>query len=149
MIEFPDASPTFGENSPEAKVYAYVKDLLHTLGPQLYSVSLASVADALGWSSDPELRSAIVRALDQLALGRPSILKRQFLLWPTDSGDEVLQEPLGQVSDLEIRRALESNTLVLPETGERVHDFIDRITVEYIVRGNASDPLTANVAEKT
>lgn len=134
MIQFPEASPSFGENSPEARVYAHVQNLLTTLGAQLHSVSLASVADALGWSSDRELRRAIVRALDQLSFGEPSILERHFLLWPSEDDDAVLSEPLGQISDLEMRRALESEVLTLAETGEQVTDFMDRITVEYVLR---------------
>lgn len=134
MIRFPDARQTFGEKSPEARVYAHVQDLLSTLGPQLHSVSLASVADALGWSKDRELRSAIVRALDQLSFGEPSILERHFLLWPNEVSDEVLSEPIGHISDLEMRRALEAKVLILEETGEEVTDFIDRVTVEYTLR---------------
>lgn len=134
MIQFPDASPIFGDSSPETRVYAHVRGLLATLGTQLHSVSLASVADALGWQSDRELRRAIVRALDQLAFGEPSILERHFLVWPVEDDDSVLSEPLGQISDLEMRRALESNILNLPETGEQVTDFLDRVTVEYVLR---------------
>lgn len=134
MIPFPEASLTFGENSPENRVYAHVKGLLDTLGVQLHAVSLASVADALGWTEDRELKKAIVRALDQLSFGEPSILERHFLLWPSEDDSDVLSEPIGQISDLEMRQALESNILTIAATGEQVSDFLDRITVEYILR---------------
>jgi hypothetical protein len=134
VIQFPDARPVFGENSPEARVYAYVQEMLRALGTQLHTVSLGSVADALGWTHDLDKRKAIVRALDQLAFGEASVLERHFLLWSDHPDPEVLESPISQISDLEMRRALETNLLTLSETGEQISDFMNRISVEYVLR---------------
>ena len=131
--KFPDASRVFGPESAEARVYAHVEALLSKLGPQFRSVSLGSVAHALGWSTDAALNKAIVRALDQLSYGETAVLERQFLLWPVEHSPEVLAEPQCRISELEMRRALESNVLVVSQTGEQVRDFLDRVTVEYVV----------------
>lgn len=134
MPNLPDAAQVFGAEAPEARVYEHVIGLLRTLGGHFHSVSLSSVADALGWANDLERKKAIVRALDQLAFGKEPILERQFLLWPADeNSDEVLAGPECRVSELEMRRALLENALVVEKTGEVVPDFLDRVTVEYIV----------------
>ncbi len=149
MIEFPDARPVFGEGSPESRVYAHLHELMAKLGPQLHAVSLVTVADALGWGNDKDLRKAIVRALDQLTFGESSLLERHFLLWPGDQSSEVLEEPLAQISNLEMRRALETNQLVVNETGETVQDFLSRISVEYVVRNDVREQLRAHQVKQS
>jgi hypothetical protein len=144
VIDFPDPRRAFGEASLEASVYTYLHALMDTLGPQLHTVSLVSVADALGWSHDKELRNVIVRALEELTFGEPSLFERHFFLWPEKQDSEVLEQPLAQVSDLEMRRALETNQLVVIETGEVVKDFVSRISVEYVVRDDVSKQLHAH-----
>ena len=60
-----------------------------------------------------------------------------------------MEEPLAQISNLEMRRALETNQLVVNETGETVQDFLSRISVEYVVRNDVREQLRAHQVKQS
>jgi len=68
------------------------------------------------------------------------VLERQFKLMPAigryaDNTDAV------DLSEEEVRRAVEANVLVLGASGQEVPDFLDRIQVSYAVRPPVRDAL--------
>jgi hypothetical protein len=118
----------------ERQVCAYVFQALRSLKDQFNEVTLGAVATALNWTQDREGQRAIVRVLDYLSFGEmPPILERRFFLWSSGTSNEVLEEPLCELTDAEIRQALEEELLVVPTTGEQLHNFQDYITVVYMV----------------
>lgn len=122
----------FSKDKREGKVCSFVFERLSQLKEQFDSVTLGSVAVALGWSEDAEGKRAIANALDYLAFGEVPVLERRFELWPAES-DAVLEQPLCELSDQQVKKALEQNVLIVPTTGEAITDFADHISVVYLV----------------
>lgn len=123
----------FPPGTREQEVCSFVFDRLELLRGQFDSLTLGSVATALGWLGDSDGQTAIARALDYLAFGDVQILERRFVLWPAAVGEAVLEEPICELSDAEVRRALEEKVLIVPTTGEPVHGFMEQVGVVYSV----------------
>ena len=121
---------SFPVDTREGQVCAYVFDRLETLKAHFDSLTLGAVSTALKWSGDAEGRKAIVKALDSLTYGRVQIFERRYELWSDDSS-AILDHPICELSDEDIRDALSNNYLIV--NGEKVHSFLDRITVVYVV----------------
>jgi hypothetical protein len=123
----------FPEGTRENEVCAYVFERLDKLKEQLDSVTLATVANALGWEGDVDGKKAIAKALDYLTFGDVPLLERKFALWSADVSDEVLETPICELTDSDVRTALERQVLVVPTTGQSIKNFADQVTVFYLV----------------
>lgn len=123
---------TFSQDTLEVKVCGYVFSLLLKLGGQFDSVSLGSVLHALKWQPDFTHKRAIATALDFLTQSDTAIFERRYELWD-DSDEDVLDMPICEFSQEDIRLALEVNELICPKTGEIIPNFLDRVTVLYVV----------------
>jgi hypothetical protein len=130
---FDRVSSFFPPDSKERRVCSYVLQRLCELKNQFTEVNLASVADALGWMSDGESKAAIARSLDYLVYGDFPLLERKFRFWPAEDSGQVLDDYICDLSELDVRLALEANVLIDPTTGEEILEFLDRITVLYEV----------------
>lgn len=117
----------------EGEVHAYILRRIDDLKEQFDNVTLGSVATALSWTESEEGCKAIVNVLDSLTYGYIKIFYREFSLWG-DSNDEVMQEPIAILSSNDVRKALEENCLYF--NGTPIDDFLDRITVMYVVRND-------------
>jgi hypothetical protein len=123
----------FASDRRESEVCAFVFCRLQQLHEHFDSVTLGSIAADLGWAGDQARVSAIARALDYLAFGGLPLLERRFQLWPAELSGDVLETPSSEFSDFDIRNALETNSLMDPNTGELVPDFLNRVQVIYLV----------------
>ncbi len=146
---FDRVSSFFPPESKERKVCAYVLQRLFELKDQFREVNLTSIADALGWKSDVESKAAILRSLDYLAYGEVPLLERKFRFWPVEDSGQVLDDCICDLSELDVRHALEANVLIDPTTGDEVHEFLDRITVLYEVSEFAHSLLETGHGEKS
>lgn len=122
----------FPKDMREGQVCSFVFERLNQLKDQFDSVTLGSVAIALGWGNDAEGKRAIATALDYLAFGDVPVLERRFELWPSQ-GNSILEQPLCELTDKQVKRALEQDFLIDPTTGEPIAHFADHITVVYLV----------------
>lgn len=134
-----EAERAFPGDSFEMTVCRYIFRRLAEIGPAADHFDLGSVASALGWHSSDQTR-AIVSALDFLSFCSRPVLSRHFALWG-DNSDEILEQPIAELSDEAIRQALETNELINPVTGESIPDFTNRITVEYSLESNTATVL--------
>lgn len=141
-----NAEAVFPQGSPEATVCAYVFEQLEHLRDGFDSITPHAIANALRWKDDPARRRAIVRALDFLACGQEPLLERRFQLWAPDASDEILEDPLCFLSDSDMRAAVEQDTLINPETGEEVPDFLHHVTIIYVVTDLAKRDSLAGLA---
>jgi hypothetical protein len=136
---------TFSEDEREGLVCTYVFSRLEQLENQFDRVTLESVATALEWLNDTEGQRAIARALDGLAYGEVQILERKYEFW-SENNLEVLDQPICEFSDEEIRNALSEKFLIVG--GEKILDFLDRVTVSYIVTEHAHQLATSKGSKK-
>lgn len=127
---------TFPDNAPEVEVCQYVFHLVEVLGVDFSRISLGEVASGLGWIKDSSKKEAIARAMDFLSKGSQSIFERRYELWAEEE-DEILDEPIYELSHNEIRTALEQGALIVD--GEEVVNFLDRVHVFYSLRMEGSD----------
>ncbi|OWQ87682.1 hypothetical protein CDN99_17430 [Roseateles aquatilis] len=138
-----EVNHVFAPDRREGQVCAFVFHRLSQLHEHFDSVTLGSVAIELGWADDREGATAIARALDYLAYGTVPLLERRFQLWSQHQTGEVLEAPVCELSDADIRSALETQSLIDPSTGESVADFLNRVQVVYVVT-----PLAHELAAK-
>lgn len=111
----------------------YVFQQLEHLRDGFDSVTPHAVANALHWADDAAKRRAVVAALDFLSSGQRPILERRFELWAPQPSGDVLEEPVCYLSASDMRTAIEEGTLANPVTGENIPDFLQYVTIVYIV----------------
>lgn len=133
------AKEVFPSGTPEAAVCAYVFDQFNRLGKHFRNITPHAVANALKLLDEDTNRRAVMSALDYLAFGPIPILERRFELWRHGDSDEVLEEPICELSVSDMRNALEGKFPIDPTTGEAIPDFLNRVTVIYIVTKSARE----------
>lgn len=127
-----ESQRVFGSDSLEWQVLSYFYGLLDKLGANFEGITLGGVASDLSWYSDQSRRVAISSALDYLASRFPPLLVRRYELWGEDT-QEVLGQPICTLSDDDIREALETNELINPISGRAVPNFLDLVSVIYVL----------------
>lgn len=137
---------TFPRDHREGQVCSLIIKRLSELKEGFEGVTLGSVAADLGWY-DAEGKRAIATALDYLSYGEVPLLERRFELWPAETG-EVLAQPICSLDEDVIRRALETNVLLVPSTGEELHDFKKQVSVHYAVTAFALGLVSRDGAKK-
>ena len=141
-----EAKNVFPQGTPEGEVCCYVFNLLGKLGSQLDSFTLGSIASDLQWHGIPERRRAIARALDFLASGNPSVLELQYELWLDEPGNQILEEST-RLSVEDVRFALENGELIVPSSGASIDNFMDLITVLYVVTEEAKQAVASEASK--
>jgi len=111
---------------------SYFYGLLDKVGANFEGITLGGVATDLNWYSDQSQKVAISSALDYLASRFPPLLVRRYELWGEDK-QEVLDQPICILSDDDIREALETNELINPISGRAVPNFLDLVSVSYVL----------------
>jgi hypothetical protein len=123
----------FPAGTPEAVVFEWFFERLARLRRQFDSITVATVAVQLQMQNDTVGKKAVAHALDFLADGPLALLERKYLLWADGSDLDVLEVPVRELSDAEVKQALGSGVLRLEDEGIEVQDFLDKVSVVYEV----------------
>lgn len=134
-----EVSKLLPEDALEVEVYRYLLHRFKTLGRQFERLTLGGVAADLGWTEDRARSTALTNALELLASASPPLLERRFELWSDMPSHETLEEPINELSEEQVRTAIEIGELIDPDTGETFKDFRNRITVVYLVTEEARE----------
>ena len=126
------AFEVFDPDECKGQVCKLVFEKLRRHGDHFESLDLHAVISALNWQDTGDRKRAVARALDFLAFGSAPVLERMFEFLPL-SGESKLKQHAIEISEEAIRHALETQLLVVGETGEETGDFIDRVNVSYRV----------------